>query len=89
MILDGWPKDLKISLANSDPPKTHCNLLTVEDRIIPSGEAVVVPPGREDVLNTIYEGHQGITKCHLQAKNCVHWPGVNMDTQQSIKGYET
>ena len=61
--------------------------MTVEDGIILWGEAILVPPPTErgEILQQIHEGHQGITKSQLCARNCVYWPGINKDTQCMIE----
>ena len=64
MILSGWPEDIH------DVPMSLCpyhhahDVLTVEDGIILHGEALVIPHSeRNKVLQSIHEGHQGISKC--------------------------
>jgi len=38
-----------------------------------------------EILDKIHEGHQGITKCHKQAKNSVWWPGLSRETQDLVQ----
>ena len=64
--------------------------MTVEDGIILRGEAILIPPTeRAEILQQIHEGHQGITKSQLRARNCVYWPGINKDIQCMIEACET
>lgn len=37
---------------------------------------------RKEALQRIHEGHQGVTKCQLCAKDCVFWPGINKDIKK-------
>ena len=78
MILSGWPEDVCDVPVNLCPYHHTRDILTVEDGIILCGEALVIPPSERDkVLQSIHEGHQGISKCQYHAHQCVYWPGIN------------
>ena len=50
----------------------------IEDGIILKGTRIVIPAKKcEAVLNIIHEGHLGLNKCKLHAKETVYWPGLN------------
>ena len=34
---------------------------------------------REKILQSIHEGHMGISKCQNSARHCMYWPGINWD----------
>ena len=52
--------------------------LTVEDGLIFKGTRIVIPTKQwEAILKLIHEGHLGLYKCKLQAKETVYWPGLN------------
>ena len=44
MILDGGHENLKDVLSPLIPHWAHCDMLTVQDRIILCGEGIIVPP---------------------------------------------
>ena len=89
-IIDGWPEDPKDVPQALRPYWNHRDTMTVEDGIILHGEAILVPPvEQEEVLQQIHEGHQGITKCQLRARNCVYWPGINKDIQRMVESRDT
>ena len=90
MIIDGWPED------TSEVPKclrkyfTHASTLAVEDGLILKGEALLVPESERDrVLCQLHDGHQGITKTNLRAKNIVYWPGMTKDIEKMITSCTT
>ena len=70
MILSGWPEDICDVPMDPCPYHHACDVLTVEDGIILHGETLVIPPlERDKVLQSIHEGHQGISKCQYHAPN--------------------
>ena len=90
MIISGWPEDI------CDVPMDLCpyhhahDVLTVEDGIILHGEALVIPPmERDKVLQSIHEGHQGISKCQYHAHQCIYWPGINQYIEHAIEACAT
>ena len=88
MILSGWPEDVCNVLMDLCPYHHAHDVLTVEDGIILHGEALVIPPlERDKVLQSIHEGHQGISKCQYHACQCVYWPGINGDIKCAIEAF--
>ena len=52
--------------------------LTVEDGLILKGTRIVIPAKKhEAVLKLIHEGHLGLNKYKLHAKDTVYWAGLN------------
>ena len=59
--------------------------LTIEDGLILKGTRIVIPSKKQDaILKLIYEGHLGLTKCKLCAKEIVYWPGLNEQLEKLI-----
>ena len=65
-IIAGWPEDIK-DLPNAlRPYHTYRDVMTVEDGLILRGGALIIPPSeRGKVLESIHEGHLGISKCQF------------------------
>ena len=90
MIFSGWPEDIHDVPMDLCPYHHACDVLTVEDGIILCGEALVIPPSERDkVLQSIHEGHQGISKCQYHACQCVYWPGISWDIKHTIEACAT
>ena len=52
--------------------------MTVEDGIILKGtQQVVTHKTHQATLQLIHEGHLGLGKCKIRAKDTVYWPDMN------------
>ena len=59
--------------------------LTIEDGIVLKGTWIVVPHKKHQAtLKLIHEGHLGLGKCKLRAKDTVYWPGLNDQLEKLI-----
>ena len=90
IIISGWPDDIKEVPHPLCPYLQHHESLTVEDRLVFHGEALVIPLSeREKILGTLHQSHQGITKTQLLAYGCVFWPNMNKATEEAFWQCET
>ena len=77
-IQQGWPSSIKDLPSEIQPFWTFREKLTIEDGLILKGTRIVIPSNKQDViLKLIHEGHLGLTKCMLHAKETLYWPGLN------------
>ena len=50
----------------------------MEDGVVIKSTYIVIPHKKcQAILNIIHEGHLGLNKCKLRAKDTVYWPGLN------------
>ena len=57
----------------------------MEDGLVLKGEALLIPETkRTPVLKQLHDGHQGIIKTNIWAKNVVYWPGMTKDIEKMI-----
>ena len=58
----------------------------MENRLITKGARLVIPSTlRSKVLEQIHEGHLGIEKCMLKARDSVFWPGISNDIREAVE----
>ena len=77
-IMIGWPSTIREVPSEIQPYWTFREELTVEDGIVFKDTHVVIPHKKHQaMLNLIHEGHFGLNKCKLRAKDTVYWPGLN------------
>ena len=60
--------------------------LSMENGLITKGARLVIPSTlRSKVLEQIHEGHLGIEKCMLKAREAVFWPGISNDIREAVE----
>ena len=85
IIQQGWPKTIKKVPPEIQKYWTFREELTIEDGLILKGMRIVIPERkRGEILKQIHEGHLGLNKCQMQAKETVYWPGLNDQLEQLI-----
>ena len=61
----------------------------MENRLITKGARLLIPSTlRKNVLEQIHDGHLGIEKCMLKARDSVFWPGISMIFMRLWKNVE-
>ena len=61
----------------------------MEDGIVLKGTCIVIPHEKfQAMLNLIHEGHLGLNKCKLRAKDIVYWPGLNEQLEKLVLNCE-
>ena len=84
-IQKGWPSTIKEFPSEIQPYWTFREELTIEDGLILKGTRIVVPSMKQaEILKRIHEGHLGLTKCKLRAKETVYWPGLNEQLEKLV-----
>ena len=84
-IMQGWPSSIKQVPPVLQPYWTFREGLTVEDGLILKGTRIVIPDRNcEAILKLIHEGHLGLNKCKLHAKETVYWPGLNNQLEKPV-----
>ena len=75
IIISGWPNGIKEVPHPLCPYWQHCESLTVEDGLMFSGEALIIPASeREKILGTLHKSNQDITKTQflpMVASSCL------------------
>lgn len=81
-IVNGWPQDIPSSMK---PYFQFRDDLTVAEGLILKGGRIFIPPPlRKTVLQFIHEGHFGVTKCRIRAKQSVWWIGLSNEIAQMV-----
>lgn len=84
MCSDGWPDHAK-----QEPLLKHFwperATLTEQDGLLLKDTRLVIPATmRNDVLNRLHEGHQGVVKCKARARQAVWWPGLGQQITEMV-----
>ena len=60
--------------------------LSMENRLITKGARLLIPSTlRRKVLEQIHDGHLGIEKYMLKARDSVFWPGISNDIHETVE----
>ena len=76
----GWPCERKMVPQELHPYWNFREDLSVKDGLVTKGSRLLIPSTLcRKVLEQIHEGHQGMEKCMLKARESVFWPGISDD----------
>ena len=82
----GWPCERKMLTQELHPYWNFRKDLSVEDGLVTKSSRLLIPSTlHQKVLEQIHEGHQGIEKCMLKAKESVFWPGISDDICEAVE----
>ena len=81
----GWPSECRKLPQELHTFWNYREDLSVEDGLITKGARLLIPSIlRKRILEQIHEGHQGIEKCMLRAREAVFWPGISNDIHKIV-----
>ena len=81
---DGWPGYMPHNpiLRPYWEQRQHFNIV---DNLLLYDDRIVIPQVmRLEVLDSIHQGHLGITKCCARARQAIWWPGLSVQIQQMV-----
>ena len=85
VIYQGWPNNIKELPCALRQYWNYRDTLGIENGVIFKGKQVVIPESlQKDLLIQLHEGHQGIEKTKLLAKETVYWPKINEDIARMV-----
>ena len=74
----GWPNECRILPQELHTFWNYREDLSMENGLVTKGARVLIPSTlRKKVLEQIHNGHLGIEKCMLKARESVFWPGIS------------
>ena len=85
-VQDGFPKERHQCAMTIQDFWNYRDELSIYDDIIVKGDRIIIPESmRNEILEQLHAGHQGIEKTRLRAKSTVFWPGINADIEKHVK----
>ena len=85
IIEQGWPKTIKEVPTKVQNYWTFHEELTIEDGWVLKGMIIIIPnKKRQEILKSIHDGHLGLNKYKMRAKETVYWPGMHEQLEQLI-----
>ena len=84
----GWPVDRRMLPCKIHTFWNYREDLSMENGLITKGARLIIPSTlRRKVLEQIHEGHLGIEKCMLKARDCI-LPGISNDIRETRKMWD-
>ena len=82
----GWPNDHRMLPQELHTFWNYREDLSMENGLITKGARLLIPSTlRKKVLEQIHDGHLGIEKCMLKARDSVFWPGISNDICKAVE----
>ena len=82
----GWPNDCRMLPQELHTFWNYREDLSIENGLITKGARLLIPSTlRKKVLEQIHDGHLGIEKCMLKARDSVFWPGISNDIWETVE----
>ena len=82
----GWPCECRRLPQELHPYWNFREDLSVEDGLVTKSSRLLIPSTlRWKVLEQIHDGHQGIEKCMLKARESLFWPGISNDIRKAVE----
>ena len=82
----GWPNNCRMLPQELHMFWNYREDLSMENGLITKGARLLIPPTlRKKVLEQIHDGHLGIEKCMLKARDSVFWPGISNDIHETVE----
>ena len=85
----GWPSRNQLSRELKDYWRYRCSLTLTNGLLLYQTRIVVPSSLRQQALQKIHLGHQGIQRCRLRVATSVWWPGVTSAIQQFVQSCPT
>ena len=85
-IIKGWPHSRSECSKNLQDFWNYRDELSVLDGLVLKGTCIVIPEScRDEILDQLHEGHFGIDRTKLCARDSVYWPHINKDIECLVK----
>ncbi|XP_064629350.1 uncharacterized protein K02A2.6-like [Lineus longissimus] len=85
LVVEGWPETRDGCPAEAIDYFNYREDVSVEDGLLFKCDRIIIPNSlRKDILKAVHQGHQGIEKCILRAKQSVFWPGLTNEIKQLV-----
>ena len=82
----GWPSDRRNLPKELHTFWNYMEDLTIENGLSTKGARLPIPSTlRRKVSEQINDGHQGVEKCMLKAREAVFWPGISNDIHEAVE----
>ena len=89
-IIKGWPGQREECPRNLLEFWNYRDELSILDGLVLKEIRIVVPTQcRNELLDKLHEGHFGIDRTKLRARDSIYWPGINRDIETLVKTCET
>ena len=84
-VVQGWPDSIKKVHQEIKPYWNNRDDISIQEGVLLLGSRIIIPESlRQQIIQEIHSGHQGMEKCKLRAKSCVYWPGIHKEIENMV-----
>ena len=85
-VIKGWPHFRSECSKNLQDFWNYRDELSELDGLVLKGTCIVISEScRNEILNQLHEGHFGIDRTKLHARDSVYWPSIHKDIEYLVK----
>ena len=86
VVTNGWPDTIKEVPTEVRTFWPYRDEIGVSNGVLFKGNQVIIPTElRQNILNQLHQGHQGIERTRRLARETVYWPKINNNIERVIK----
>ncbi|KAM7306991.1 uncharacterized protein ISCGN_010627 [Ixodes scapularis] len=79
-----WPVPTDLTPEARKYGSVASELTTVQGLLMRNNRLVIPPVMRQDILERLHSGHQGIVRCRARARDSVWWPGISQQIHDYV-----
>ena len=87
--VEGWPAKDYVD-PNLRPYYSQRDEIVIHEGLLLKGQRIIVPKlMRPEVKKLLHQGHPGVEKCKLRARQTVYWPGLSKELEDVVLSYSS